>query len=381
MATKFAKYYGMLIQLNNRESHSKILRFWDCQWISTFPEEDERLFIGGDWRIRIESILISETCVNYPLHFNALYLLDCMLNGVDMEDSPMNITPKDKQIISSLIKYRLNMASEKEIDEYIYDTFDFFCYKQKQITVNLHFLEKHFSNCGLSHLIIDHRANYKNLLKSDVLQCFTNTNTIVINTFDRKSHKSESYPLSLSSLSILIERYASPSLQKIVINGELEGWLTRQCLTDFTINPIWKQTFASHNFKLSFERPKISKKHKQDCLIIIRSDINSEYDTLIMPQHLSKHHTMVTNPNINKYEDEKKQIMDISESTSQSETNAHSSSNSIAPTSIPTLNDIETIRDDMRDILWQNAELLQSDPNYRKKVWRYMSKVFYGNQS
>eukprot|EP01084_Bolivina_argentea_P043166 79538_1 len=91
--------------------------------------------------------------------------------------------------------------------------------------------------------------------------------------------------------------------------------------------------------------------------------------------------------------------MDISESTSQSETNAiitlnsrkiepkynnsnaQSSSNSIAATSNATLNDIETTRDDMRDILWQNAELLQSDPNYRKKVWRYMSKVFYGNQS
>eukprot|EP01083_Nonionella_stella_P199126 730438_1 len=59
----------------------------------------------------------------------------------------------------------------------------------------------------------------------------------------------------------------------------------------------------------------------------------------------------------------------------------HLPSNSIAATSNATLNDIETTRSDMRDILWQNAELLQSDPNYRKKVWRYMSKVFYGNQS
>eukprot|EP00485_Elphidium_margaritaceum_P001101 CAMPEP_0202697630 /NCGR_PEP_ID=MMETSP1385-20130828/10948_1 /ASSEMBLY_ACC=CAM_ASM_000861 /TAXON_ID=933848 /ORGANISM="Elphidium margaritaceum" /LENGTH=813 /DNA_ID=CAMNT_0049354131 /DNA_START=32 /DNA_END=2473 /DNA_ORIENTATION=- len=44
----------------------------------------------------------------------------------------------------------------------------------------------------------------------------------------------------------------------------------------------------------------------------------------------------------------------------------------------PNVADIETTRSDMRDILWQNAELLGSDPNYRKKVWRFMSDVFYG---
>merc|ERR1719242_367292 len=45
------------------------------------------------------------------------------------------------------------------------------------------------------------------------------------------------------------------------------------------------------------------------------------------------------------------------------------------------MGDIETTRSDMRDILWQNAQLLQSEANYRKKVWRYMSRVFYGNKS
>eukprot|EP01084_Bolivina_argentea_P168717 292523_1 len=68
-------------------------------------------------------------------------------------------------------------------------------------------------------------------------------------------------------------------------------------------------------------------------------------------------------------------------SSSKNKSGAHHlPSNSISATSNATLSDIETTRSDMRDILWQNAELLQSDPNYRKKVWRYMSKVFYGNQ-
>jgi len=53
----------------------------------------------------------------------------------------------------------------------------------------------------------------------------------------------------------------------------------------------------------------------------------------------------------------------------------------IPSNTMPTMNDIDKTRSDMREILWQNAELLQSDPNYRKKVWRYMSKVFYGNKS
>eukprot|EP01084_Bolivina_argentea_P126901 224564_1 len=65
----------------------------------------------------------------------------------------------------------------------------------------------------------------------------------------------------------------------------------------------------------------------------------------------------------------------------QNQPRSHNASNSMAANSNASQNDIETTRSDMRDILWQNAELLQSDPNYRKKVWRYMSKVFYGNQS
>merc|ERR1719242_623570 len=45
------------------------------------------------------------------------------------------------------------------------------------------------------------------------------------------------------------------------------------------------------------------------------------------------------------------------------------------------MGDIETTRSDLRDILWQNAQSLQSEANYRKEVWRYMSRVFYGNKS
>merc|ERR1719334_2970880 len=59
----------------------------------------------------------------------------------------------------------------------------------------------------------------------------------------------------------------------------------------------------------------------------------------------------------------------------------HSRAQTYGKSSNQSMGDIETTRSDMRDILWQNAQLLQSEANYRKKVWRYMSRVFYGNKS
>ena len=55
----------------------------------------------------------------------------------------------------------------------------------------------------------------------------------------------------------------------------------------------------------------------------------------------------------------------------------HQPSNTIAATSTTTTADIESKKQDMRDILWLNSDLLKTQQGYRKKVWKYLQKNIY----
>ena len=78
----FARKQGMIITLNNTEHfYAGFARFFDCSWISQFPDEDERVFaglyiyskfsehiyqlylkyIGGLMTIRVETVRIVKT--------------------------------------------------------------------------------------------------------------------------------------------------------------------------------------------------------------------------------------------------------------------------------------------------------------------------------
>eukprot|EP01083_Nonionella_stella_P310083 1100417_1 len=277
IAVNFAKSQGMIIQMNNLDSHCKILRFWDCSWISRYPDEAERLFFGGDWKIRVQSIMLVATCTNFGLHFNALYLLDCMLNGTDMEDAKLRIGPTDETILSTLINYRLQHSDvnghDIRMNQYIFDTFDLFCYKQKQITINIHYVKRYFKT--LANLIIHSKSQNKNLIKSDVFRCFDHTEKMVIYTMNDKGtdvDTGESYEFSLLSLLSAIAESISLSMKEIVIMGTNEGWLTNFCLTENSINSALQKVFNTKNFKLSFNRPRqVSFPYRlQDCLTISR---------------------------------------------------------------------------------------------------------------
>eukprot|EP01083_Nonionella_stella_P275594 936072_1 len=77
VAMKFSGPNGMLLQLNN-DMHGW-LRAFDCSWMSRYPEEDERLFFGGYWRIKVDCIRIIETQQNFQEFAAAAYYLDAMI--------------------------------------------------------------------------------------------------------------------------------------------------------------------------------------------------------------------------------------------------------------------------------------------------------------
>merc|ERR1711948_21853 len=59
VATKFGGYNGMVLTFDN--SVYEFLRCFDCCFLSAFPEEDECLFFGGFYRIKLVCLRLLAT--------------------------------------------------------------------------------------------------------------------------------------------------------------------------------------------------------------------------------------------------------------------------------------------------------------------------------
>ena len=102
VSINFADQNGMIITLNNDAYLSTLLRFFDCSWISRYPDEDERVFVNGYFPIRVASVQMMKTNQNYSDLFAALYLFDILLSGGNVD---INIFDKKvkMQIVNELL--------------------------------------------------------------------------------------------------------------------------------------------------------------------------------------------------------------------------------------------------------------------------------------
>ncbi len=136
VATRFSDEEGIIIQFNNNgHRYSHDLPIFNCSWLSTYPEESERLIFGGDDLIRIEGIRLIESCKNYQTVFHSLFIFDSMLNGVDIAGY-VNITKLDKKILRTL----MSSVSHSKMDEYIINSWNKFIIEKQTIIINLDYL-------------------------------------------------------------------------------------------------------------------------------------------------------------------------------------------------------------------------------------------------
>ena len=197
---QFAGEKGALIQFNNNgDSNAANLRSFDCSWISQHSNEDERLFMGGHYKIRIESLILinMNSYKNYSEIFHALFWFDCLLNGSRPFQSKMDkqlsdcVNNKDRKWISKLIDDQLNgMNRFESIDSYPYDTFGAFCENKKSITLNIDYIKLYY-------------LEFYDLIKANVLDqlifnIFANVTRIVIYTTSNDGQTS--YPISLTAV-------------------------------------------------------------------------------------------------------------------------------------------------------------------------------------
>eukprot|EP01084_Bolivina_argentea_P138359 243600_1 len=287
IAVNFATKSGMIIELNNDgSSDSDRIRSFDCSWLSVYSYERERLFMGGDVRIRIESIKIIETLQNFHSFMHALYVLDCMVNGASLAKDGFKINKKDITIIKML------QNKDERIDKYVVNTFAFFCNMKKQVIINLCYLHRYFQKKKASKLIIHslqetgnnevfsmHETSSVNLLNQEVFYIFGNVEKIRVYSTDFRGRNVYKF----SMIAFLYAIRFSSSWKTIEILAACDGQYNNQT-NDFSkhykpswIHKIWSTSasiiafkYKQKGFRISLQTGKNSDGYCEDCLTIER---------------------------------------------------------------------------------------------------------------
>ena len=154
VALNFATEKGVILKINNDGVHAQRQCFFDCSWISKYPEESERLWIAGQKCLRIESIIIVKNNLNYCQMMRTFYLFDAMLSGVNVRGVEIKEQRSDFELLSTLIRSKLNSPDmmPTELDPYLMNQWDLFLQTKTTIHLKLKVLDKHFK--GLSKLVM-----------------------------------------------------------------------------------------------------------------------------------------------------------------------------------------------------------------------------------
>ena len=160
IAINFATRDGLILTLNNDSYYGQMNNMINCNWISRYSEENERLWIGyQDMKpLRIESIRIIDTNKKYTAFFHALWIFDMILSG-RIVSWKGDVTRKDVLILQQLIDCKLGTKKEiPSIDRYILNCFDLYLLNKTNIILNMDQIYKYIYNlneCNLSFLFYD----------------------------------------------------------------------------------------------------------------------------------------------------------------------------------------------------------------------------------
>eukprot|EP01083_Nonionella_stella_P166490 556768_1 len=203
VAVRFCGAKGIIMQLNNTVTPS--LRGFDCSWISNFHEEDERLFMGGTYRMQIESVKDMKTKMNFYPFYHALFYLDSMLSGARMEES---WSKRDIVALNALITEELAPTDQCKLPAYILKAFHLFCENKTQIAINLPSLgESNKLNGLVLHSVVEDadqvatKGGTQNVLNGTVFKLFPNMKQLLIYT----SSYGMVYPFSIQSLLSVVD--------------------------------------------------------------------------------------------------------------------------------------------------------------------------------
>ena len=130
VAIGFAKENGCILEFDNEHLPCDQLKMWNMEWISRYPEEQERFFVHGQHPLQLVGVYLTRTSKNYALYMQAMQLLDSMLSGVFPKGDDSKLDDVAKHLFGekvSLPKYvRNNLDHFKFAKEFVVIDFDRF---------------------------------------------------------------------------------------------------------------------------------------------------------------------------------------------------------------------------------------------------------------
>eukprot|EP01084_Bolivina_argentea_P254241 427390_1 len=237
VAIRFGTDDGIVIQLNNNgdvHNGARSLLSWNCNWLSKYEGEDERIWCGGMHTIKLESIQIMENSVNYEDYCKPLFFFDCMVGGTTMHKKwkPENVSADDYLLLSNLINHKLGvyLCSDK-YPKYITDTFLALTSNKIQITMNLSTMYEQWG--VISDLIMYKISGDKNiadkemnLFKPIIFRLFNNLKHVVIVSYGAYNDGIYEYQIDILSLLALLDRSATSKEVTVTIRARQKSSMT-----------------------------------------------------------------------------------------------------------------------------------------------------------
>eukprot|EP01084_Bolivina_argentea_P285466 489537_1 len=287
VAIKFAHGDGAVIEFNtSNETYHGYLRGLNCSWLSRYAEEDERLFVGGNYPIAVQSVILMSCARNFEQFIHAFYCLDIAISGtLTLSDTSSFASKSAAQVIENMINYVLQLSLKiMEIDRYVMDTFNLFRWSKTEIILRLdeiNFdLDPVMKNLIMTtmqetnHNVHDEqmRDDNANLFRKHLLQIFPNVTKLIIDS--TSSLGKTAYLISLTSLLNLI---TNSRLKQVIIKAT-SAWDKTKTLEYNWILQSWKlsksditQMFLEKSY--SIEKECINKCEGIEHLLIIKKKL------------------------------------------------------------------------------------------------------------
>eukprot|EP01084_Bolivina_argentea_P088446 159682_1 len=266
VAMRFGGREGIILELNNDgQWGAHFLTGFNCAQFSTYPQEDERLFVGGRHRIKLATIRVIQTCSNYKKFFKVFYHFHSALSGTRPYSNDLSrLKTNETLLLSKLISQCPN-----EYDSYINETWNLFRINKKSIVFHYYYLTTYYSE--IKDIIMDSN----NLLKPIIYDLFPNLNEInLYTTYIQHTQMRDDYLLEYKiSFLPLIGILSKMSNVTICIRASHDiinvkpSWITKT----WTLLELEKKCMEQ-NVKVALTTGKDLCKIKEDCVTMSKID-------------------------------------------------------------------------------------------------------------
>ena len=275
VAERFASESGTVMQLNNRGSVSGKESFFDCSWLSAFAEEEERLMMGGRYKLELEDIRVVAHDDVYRRQVRSLFLFHSMVAGDWPYDTAANeapaAKPSDVRTVARCMAHFVGAGAKGTLHGYVKDTFHLFAVRRTQVIINL---------CEMGELIapdfrallvhsVEERArpsaDCANLLKPVVFALFPSAQEVVVHSPGVVGRKVYAMDVRRLLCDVVLATHVSPSLRRLVIKDGHRKWLMA------SVSDALQQWMTQRGVRYELKTQKAKYKNKsqdEDVLII-----------------------------------------------------------------------------------------------------------------